>query len=364
MRRGRMPDADATSQQHRHLQSPAAHVLHLGDLIDDLADRIQHEVGKHEVDHRPSPRHRSSAGQPDKTTFADRSIAESNRTELFKQPRRRLEVTATNADPLTHHEDAWVLRHLLRECFVSCLRISDLTRFGRCGWSKVSNLTSRWRGLFAVDVSRRVFRFRPSTRLRELTRLIDHRFHFRIDRIEFRSGRGLVGDQLLPQASDRAFLLPGIDVLARAIREVSHPFRVSPRPIGFAFDKSRPASSSRTCDSFARYFVNRQSVVAVEFKAGQTIRRTAIADARIAARISERNFGRELIVLANEQHRQLPDRRHVQPFVERAVVDRSVTEERNRHTPGLHQLRTVSATARLQDARPHDAAGPHHADLR
>ena len=38
VRRGRVADADAAAQQDRHLEPAAAHVLHLGDLVDDLAD--------------------------------------------------------------------------------------------------------------------------------------------------------------------------------------------------------------------------------------------------------------------------------------------------------------------------------------
>ena len=49
--------------------------------------------------------------------------------------------------------------------------------------------------------------------------------------------------------------------------------------------------------------------------------------------------------------------------MKRAVVDGPVAEERRCDSPRLHQLRAVPAAARLQDARPHDAARPHHADL-
>ena len=52
----RVADADAAAQQDRHLQPAAAHVLHLGDLVDDLADGVEDEIGEHEVDDRPGPR--------------------------------------------------------------------------------------------------------------------------------------------------------------------------------------------------------------------------------------------------------------------------------------------------------------------
>ena len=51
-----MADADAAAQQDRHLQPAAAHVLHLGDLVEDLADAVEDEVGEHEVDDGPACR--------------------------------------------------------------------------------------------------------------------------------------------------------------------------------------------------------------------------------------------------------------------------------------------------------------------
>ena len=49
--------------------------------------------------------------------------------------------------------------------------------------------------------------------------------------------------------------------------------------------------------------------------------------------------------------------------MERAVVYGSIAKEGHRYTAGLHQLRAIATTARLQDAGSTDAAGPHHADL-
>ena len=48
-----MANADATTEQDRHLQSPAAHILHLPNLVDDFSGTIEHEIRKHEIDNRP-----------------------------------------------------------------------------------------------------------------------------------------------------------------------------------------------------------------------------------------------------------------------------------------------------------------------
>ena len=128
VRRRRVTDADAASQQDGHLQATARHVLHLGDLVHDFADRVEDEVGKHEVDHRPRPRHRRAACESHKTSFRDGSITQPLGPVEVVQPGRRLEVAAANPDPLTHDEDARVDGHLLSECLVSRLREGDVAR--------------------------------------------------------------------------------------------------------------------------------------------------------------------------------------------------------------------------------------------
>ena len=62
MRGSRVTDTSATTQYNRHLQSAAAHVLHLGDLVDDLSKRVIDKVDEHEVDNRSCTCHRGSAG--------------------------------------------------------------------------------------------------------------------------------------------------------------------------------------------------------------------------------------------------------------------------------------------------------------
>ena len=111
---------------------PAArHVLHLGDLIDDLADGVENEVGEHEVDDRPRARHGRAARQSDEAAFANGRVAQSLGTVQIVQSSRRLEVAASFADPFAQHEDRGIRRHLLGEGFVRRLREGDLSRLVR-----------------------------------------------------------------------------------------------------------------------------------------------------------------------------------------------------------------------------------------
>ena len=129
MRRRRVTDADAASQQDRHLQTTARHVLHLGDLVHDFADRVEDEVGEHEVDHWPSPRHRRAACKSHEASFGDRRVAETLGTVEVVQSGRRLEVAAANPDPLAHDEDRRVHSHLFGEGFVCRLCEGDDARW-------------------------------------------------------------------------------------------------------------------------------------------------------------------------------------------------------------------------------------------
>src|SRR3954451_18215973 len=100
-----MSDADAAAQENRHLQTAVAHVLHLGDLVDDLADGIEDEIGKHEIDDRPRARHGGPAAQAHKASLADGRVAEALGTVQVVEPGSRFEVSAPFADALPEHEN-------------------------------------------------------------------------------------------------------------------------------------------------------------------------------------------------------------------------------------------------------------------
>ena len=119
VRGGRVTDPNAAAEQNLHLQPAAAHVLHLGDLVNDLADRVENEVGEHEVDDRPRPGH-------------GRATADADEAALGCRP----EVATPLADALAKNEDARVLGHLFGERFQRGLHEGDLpaARLGNRQW--------------------------------------------------------------------------------------------------------------------------------------------------------------------------------------------------------------------------------------
>src|SRR5882724_151852 len=126
------------------------------------------------------------------------------------------------------------------------------------------------------------------------------------------------------------------------------------RAIGLALDERGTAAGTGTLHGFAGSLGHRGHIVTVHFDAGNAITYAATRDAWIARRILKWNLGCELVVLADEQHREPPDACHVQPFVERAVVHRAIAEERNGHTVGLQELEAVARARRLKNARADD----------
>ena len=148
----RMADSDATPQQNGHSQPAVAHVADLGDLIDDLADGVEDEVGEHEVDNRASAGHGGAAAEADEAAFADRRVAQANRAVKIIEAGRRLEVAAALADAFAHDEDRRVTRHFFGESLEGCLHVGDLA----------SGVRQRTPSRFRCGLARRAAATRPA----------------------------------------------------------------------------------------------------------------------------------------------------------------------------------------------------------
>src|SRR5262249_4875405 len=113
--RGGVADTDTAPEQYRHFEAAAAHVLHLGNLIDQLTECIVDEIDEHEIDDGPRPRHARTTGKTHKSALANRCIAEPPGAVLREQAYCSAEVSAARANALAKHEDAWVEAHLVIE---------------------------------------------------------------------------------------------------------------------------------------------------------------------------------------------------------------------------------------------------------
>src|SRR5262245_7778997 len=184
-----------------------------------------------------------------------------------------------------------------------------------------------------------------------------------VDGFEFRNLSEFLFQDPLSKLKNWAARFPLLNLISRAVSEVAHAFGVRAGAVSFAFEQRRATASAGALNGFAGGLVDCEHIVAIDFEAGQAIRRATLSDTRIARGVLERHFRRELIVLAYEQHGQFPDARQVEAFVKRAVIHRAIAEERDRDVIRFHQLETVARARRLKNARPDDAAGSHQTDL-
>ena len=108
-----VPATTRHPDHHRHPRLPVEHVGDRGGVVDDLVERQQGEVDRHQLDDRSQPPHRRADADADDRVLGDRRVADAPLTELVEQPFGHLERALEAADVLAHHEDRLVAAHLL-----------------------------------------------------------------------------------------------------------------------------------------------------------------------------------------------------------------------------------------------------------
>ena len=132
---------------------------------------------------------------------------------------------------------------------------------------------------------------------------------------------------------------PLLDLRGRAVlRRVGA--AVPEVPVGQRLDHGRPAAGPGPVDRLGHRVVHRDHVVAVDEHAGHAVGRGAVGG-RVGDGGDRRDRGvlHVAVVLAHEEHRQLPDRGQVERLVEGADVGGAVAEERDRDLRRTPQLR-------------------------
>jgi hypothetical protein len=85
--------------------------------------------------------------------------------------------------------------------------------------------------------------------------------------------------------------------------------------VGATFDERRAFAATSTTDGCGCEFCDGQNIVAVDFESRHAVRRSTTANTGVATGITKRYFRGVLVVFADEEHRQLPDGSHVEPFM-------------------------------------------------
>src|SRR5216684_6225951 len=111
---------------HRHLGVAAEHVMNLGGVVDDLIDREQAEIDRHQLDNWLEPAHRGADSGADYREFRNRRVTDALFAVDSKQPVGDLECAAEVTDLLAHDEDALIAVEFIAQGLVECFPISDL----------------------------------------------------------------------------------------------------------------------------------------------------------------------------------------------------------------------------------------------
>ena len=103
------------ADDHRAADLAAEHRPHLGGVVDDLVDRDEQEVDRHDLHDRALAAHRGADRGADEALLGDRRVAHALRAELAHQAGGDLVGALEDADLLAHHEDALVAGELLAQ---------------------------------------------------------------------------------------------------------------------------------------------------------------------------------------------------------------------------------------------------------
>ncbi len=132
-------------------------------------------------------------------------------------------------------------------------------------------------------------------------------------------------------------------------------------PIGLALQDRRPLSPAGPLDEILRRFVHGEHVVAVHDHAGHAVALGPVGDVVHRCGGPVGGGGGPLVVLAEEDHGQIPGRGHVGRLVEGSPVGGAVAEEGHGDSVGLLHLLGQRRAGGHGEAAAHDAVGAQHA---
>ena len=271
---------------------------------------------------------------------------------------------AALADPFPEVEDVGIGAHLLGQGVAD--RVEPTLHDGLGGL--VGSLAVAWGGGYlGIDglgphPRRGRGRLGPGRLAREVGRLLDLAFDIVVDCLQFRRAGDARRLQSLAQSQDRAALEPRVDLFLGAVGADQRIALVVPDDaIGERFDQRRPTAAAGPLDGLLHHPPHRDHVVAVDLDAGDAVGGGLAGDVGVAGGHREGGGRGVEIVLADEDHRHVLDTGKIDPFVERAVVDRPIAEEGHAYRVGATQPGTDATADGGGNAGGHNAVGAQEA---
>src|SRR5579872_342704 len=115
-----------------NIELAARHVKDRRRVVDDLIQRQQAEVNRHDLDNRSHAVHRRSDSGPDERRLGQRCVPDSLGTELVEQSLAHRVASAVSAYILAHQENARVAIHRIANSLSHGFAVSSL-HFGGFG---------------------------------------------------------------------------------------------------------------------------------------------------------------------------------------------------------------------------------------
>jgi len=129
----------------------------------------------------------------------------------------------------------------------------------------------------------------------------------------------------------------------------------------FAFEKARPAAGAHRGDRFRRRLVDREDVAARDAPRRDAIGFGALDDVDLGHPVPDVRVDRVVVVLADEEDRQLLQRREVRGLVENALVHGALAEENADDRVRFALFQREGVAERQRQGRADDGRGSDHA---
>ena len=146
-----------------------------------------------------------------------------------------------------------------------------------------------------------------------------------------------LGEQARLEARDGILRRPLLEQVLRHVGGAGG-LLVAAHPEGLELQERRSLAAPRPLRRAAHRIDHRQHVVAIDRLAGHPVADRAIRQPRAGVLLDDGRRQAPLVVLDDEDHRQLPDRGEVQRFVEVALARRAFSGEGRRHARLAAQL--------------------------
>jgi hypothetical protein len=114
-----------SAKHHRHRVLTTRHVQHLRSGIENLVERENAEVPRHELDHRSQPNHGGADTDAGEPQLGDRRVHDAHLPEFLQEPLGHFVGALIDRDFFAHQKNAIVALHLFTQRLAEGLTIRD-----------------------------------------------------------------------------------------------------------------------------------------------------------------------------------------------------------------------------------------------